>query len=145
MRTFHRNDEVAVMPSARSPMDVIRIAHLASVSRAFILTSDASPYAASDGQTLCRRGEGHIIPSTDEHRAVIMAKYHWSNRRHRALLVSLKSTNNNALDDCLPWTRPLSSAMEFKPTDALVRRVRRNVKQSAGTNLLLHANPIIDA
>ena len=79
MQTFHRNEEVAVMPDgARSPRDVLRIAQVASVSRAFIRTNEQRIYAANDGRDFSRRSGRYIVHATEEHRAAIRRKSHWS-------------------------------------------------------------------
>jgi hypothetical protein len=76
VRTFHCSQEVAVMPEgARSPRDVLRIAHVASVNRAFIRTDEHRIYAASDGRAFNGSSRRYIVPATEEHRAVLRTKH----------------------------------------------------------------------
>jgi hypothetical protein len=79
MLAFHCNEEVAVMPSgASSPMDVLQIARVAAVSRTFIRTNEQRIYAVHDGRDFSRQSGRYIVPATEEHRAAIRRKSHWS-------------------------------------------------------------------
>jgi hypothetical protein len=79
MLAFHCNEEVAVMPvGASAPTDVLQIARVAAVSRAFIRTNEQRIYAANDGRDFSRRSGRYIVHATEEHRAAIRRKSHWA-------------------------------------------------------------------
>jgi hypothetical protein len=69
-----RGDEVAIMPTANSPVaDVLEIAAIVYIGRIFLQLADGRMYATIGGKGLFSN-KGYAVAATDEHRAVLNAK-----------------------------------------------------------------------
>jgi hypothetical protein len=71
-----RGDAIAVLPFyGASPELATEIANVRVVNNVFVQLDDGRIYASIDGRGLTYTSQGYIVPATDEHRQVLIAKY----------------------------------------------------------------------
>ena len=75
MKLLKSGDEVAVLPhNAAPPREVLDIATVVYAGPTLIEVADGRIYFAKDGSSLHGAQDGYIVPATEEHRAVLIAK-----------------------------------------------------------------------
>jgi hypothetical protein len=71
-----RGDAVAVLPfHGASPELATELANVRVVNNVFVQLEDGRIYASIDGRGLTFTSQGYIVPATDEHRQLLIAKY----------------------------------------------------------------------
>jgi hypothetical protein len=75
MKLLKSGDEVAVLPEAGAlPRDVLDIAVVVYSGPSLIELADGRIYFANNGRSLHDVEHDCIVPATDEHRSVLLAK-----------------------------------------------------------------------
>ena len=75
MKLLKCGDEVAVLPQAGAlSRDVLDIATVVYVGPKLIEVADGRIYFADDGRSLQETEHDCIVPATEEHRSVLLAK-----------------------------------------------------------------------